>query len=177
MTSRMRNLHSEPQRSLHPMRTSPHRSTLPARPGAAPARPPVRRWRALLAAVAALAALVPAAATPPAEAAGRPTGPLVPASGFYVGAYTKHADGYGQDREQQATADLESRLGRRLHIDHHYYSWNDAFPSWREPWDVDNERIPMISWNGENTDSIAKGNWDGMISTRAQAVAMLNTPV
>jgi len=101
----------------------------------------------------------------------------VPASGFYVGAYTKHADGYGQDREQQATTDLESRLGRRLHIDHHYYAWQDSFPSWREPWDINNDRIPMISWNGENTDSIAKGDYDGMISARAQAVAMLKTPV
>ncbi|MCP6769210.1 hypothetical protein NL529_30625, partial [Klebsiella pneumoniae] len=35
----------------------------------------------------------------------------------------------------------------------------------------------MISWNGENTDSIARGDYDGMISARAQAVAMLNTPV
>ena len=60
--------------------------------------------------------------------------------------------------EQQAITDLESRLGRRLHIDHHYYSWTDVFPSWREPWDIQNDRIPMISWNGENTDAIARGD-------------------
>ena len=154
MAGCVRNLEPEPPRSAHPMRTSP-----------------------LAVALAVLAMLIPAAAIRPAAAAGRPGGPLVPASGFYVGAYTKHNDGYGQDREQQATTDLESRLGRRLHIDHHYYAWNDAFPSWREPWDIDNERIPMISWNGEDTDSIASGNYDGMISARAQAVAMLNTPV
>ena len=122
-------------------------------------------------------AVLPTASVPRAAAAGRGTGPLVPASGFYVGAYTKNVDGYGQDREQQAITDVESRLGRRLHIDHHYYSWSDVFPSWREQWDIENDRIPMISWNGENTDAIARGDWDGMIAARGQAVAMLNTPV
>jgi beta-mannanase len=169
MAGRMRNLCSEPQCSVHPMRTSPGSRTL----GVRLARP----WRALVLALLAVAALVPTVATTPASAAGRPAGKLVPASGFYVGAYTKHADGYGQDREQQATSDLEARLGRRLHIDHHYYSWTDVFPSWREPWDIQNDRIPMISWNGENTDAINRGDWDGLISARAQAVAMLNTPI
>ena len=110
MAGRVRNLQGAPQRSGHPMRTSPHRSTLFARRLAAAARSTFR-GRALLVALLATAALLPAAAAPlPAAATGRPTGPLVPASGFYVGAYTKHADGYGQDREQQATTDLESRL-------------------------------------------------------------------
>ena len=175
MAGRTRNLCSEPPCSDAPMRTSPHNSRSSAGGLTAPARL-VRPWRAVVLAVVAVAALVPAA-TLPAAAAGRPAGPLVPASGFYVGAYTKHADGYGQDREQQAITDLESRLGRRLHIDHHYYSWTDVFPSWREPWDIENDRIPMISWNGENTDAINRGDWDGLISSRAQAVAMLNTPV
>jgi hypothetical protein len=116
-------------------------------------------------------------APPPARAAGRPSGPLVPDSGFYVGAYTKAVDGYGQEKAKAAMADLESRLGRRLHINHHFYAWSDVFPSWREPLDLDNDRIPMISWNGENTDAIARGDWDGLIAARAQAVAMLNSPV
>jgi hypothetical protein len=137
----------------------------------------VRPWRALLVAVLALATLLPPAAVPPAVAAGRPGGPLVPADGVYVGAYTKHIDGYGKERAQSAMSDLEQRLGRRLHINHHFYAWADVFPSWREPWDIEHERIPMISWNGENTDAIARGDWDGMIAARAQAVAMLNTPV
>lgn len=141
------------------------------------ARRLTRPWRALAVAAVALAALVPPATAPPAVAAGRPAGPLVPSSGFYVGAYTKHIDGYGQTRAREAMNDLESRLGRRLHINHHFYAWADVFPSWREPWDLENDRIPMISWNGENTDAIARGDWDGMIAARAQAVAMLNTPV
>jgi len=137
----------------------------------------VRPWRAVVVALLALATVVPPAPAPPAAAAGRINGPLVPSGGFYVGAYTKHIDGYGQARAREAMNDLEARLGRRLHINHHFYAWADVFPSWREPWDIENDRIPMISWNGENTDSIARGDWDGMISARAQAVAMMNTPV
>jgi beta-mannanase len=157
------------------MHTGPRLSAVAARLRA-PARL-ARSWRAPLVAVVALATLVPPAPAPPAAAAGRVNGPLVPASGFYVGAYTKHIDGYGQQRAREAMGDLESRLGRRLHINHHFYAWSDVFPSWREPWDIENDRIPMISWNGENTDAIARGDWDGLIAARAQAVAMLNTPV
>ncbi len=166
---RMGNLSLEASRFHHPMRTPPSpRTSMVA---------VVRPWWAVLVAVIALAAVLPASLAPPAEAAGRPSGPLVPDSGFYVGAYTKHVDGYGKERAQTAMADLESRLGRRLHLNHHFYAWADVFPSWREPWDIEHDRIPMISWNGENTDSIARGDWDGMIAARAQAVAMLNVPV
>ncbi len=173
------NLESERQRSTPPMHTTPAGLRLSAVVVArlrAPARL-ARSWRALLVAVLALATLLPPAPAPPAAAAGRVNGPMVPAGGFYVGAYTKHIDGYGQQRAREAMSDLEARLGRRLHINHHFYAWADVFPSWREPWDIENDRIPMISWNGENTDAIARGDWDGLIAARAQAVAMLNTPV
>jgi glycosyl hydrolase family 26 len=172
------NLEVEPRRSHPPMHTSPigPRFSAVAARLRAPARL-ARPWRALIVAVLALATLVPPAPAPPAAAAGRANGPLVPDSGFYVGAYTKHIDGYGQQRAKEAMGDLESRLGRRLHINHHFYAWSDVFPSWREPYDIENDRIPMISWNGENTDAIARGDWDGLIAARAQAIAMLNTPV
>ncbi|MCA1844808.1 MAG: hypothetical protein LC792_16765 [Actinobacteria bacterium] len=161
------------------MRTSPEgrRIVSPAaflRAAASLGRP----WRALLVAVVALTALVPPAAAPPAVAAGgRPSGPLVPANGFYVGAYTKSVDGYGQEKAKAAMDDMESRLGRRLQIDHHFYGWTDVYPSWRESDDIENGRIPMISWNGENTDAIVRGDWDWMIVSRAQSVAALDTPV
>ena len=136
-------------------------------------------YRALAAVAVTLLALLSTAGSLPAVAGAgsRPAGPLVPNSGFYVGAYSKNVSGYGQDKEQQATTDVESGLGRPLDIDNHYYSWTDAFPSGREQWDVDNGRIPMISWNGENTDAIARGDFDAMITARAQAVAQLDTPV
>jgi len=161
MSGRVGNLDVERHRSHPPMRTSRIRP------------------RVFVIAVLVLLATLAGASSdaPPALAAGRVDGPLVPANGFYVGAYTKNIDGYGQQRAREAMDDLESRLGRRLNIDHHFYAWSDVFPSWREPWDIENDRIPMISWNGENTDAIARGDWDGLIAARAQAVAMLNTPV
>ena len=176
--SRVGNLEAERPRSNPPMQTSAAGFRLLAVVARlrAPARL-ARSWRALLVAVVALATLLPPAPAPQAVAAGRPPGPMVPSGGFYVGAYTKHIDGYGQQRAREAMGDLESRLGQRLHINHHFYSWAEVFPSWRETWDLENDRIPMISWNGENTDSIARGDWDGMIAARAQAVAMMNTPV
>src|SRR5215210_3355706 len=117
------NLQSERQRSTPPMHTTPagpRLSAVVAPRLRAPARL-ARSWRALVVAAAALATLVPPAAAPPAAAAGRINGPMVPDSGFYVGAYTKHIDGYGQQRAKEAMGDLESRLGRRLQINHHFY--------------------------------------------------------
>jgi hypothetical protein len=112
-------------------------------------------------------------------AGGRPAGPLVPGAGFYVGAYTKSPEGYGEDKQRAAIEELESHLGRRLHIDHHFYEWGKEFPSQGEPWDIQNGRIPMISWNGAGVQSstIAAGNHDGLIISRADAIKALGAPV
>ena len=178
MAAGVGNLESEPPRSAHPMRTSSQGRTVSAVAASLRAAARLfRPWRALVVAIVALATLLPPAPAPTAVAAGRPSGPLVPANGFYVGAYTKSVDGYGQEKAKTAMDEMESRLGRRLHIDHHFYAWTDVYPSWREPYDVENGRIPMISWNGENTDAIVRGDWDWMITSRAQSVAMLDTPV
>ncbi|MGH9000453.1 MAG: glycoside hydrolase family 26 protein, partial [Acidimicrobiia bacterium] len=137
----------------------------------------------LMAAGLALLVMSATLPSPPADArAGRPAGPLVPVDGFYVGAYTKHPDGSGFQRQQEAVKDLEAELGRRLHIDHHFYDWEKPFPSEREPWDLANGRIPMISWNGPElssggTSAIIRGAHDGLIVTRADAVKALGEPV
>ncbi|MGH9038498.1 MAG: glycoside hydrolase family 26 protein, partial [Acidimicrobiia bacterium] len=158
------------------------RDLLPGRPTArqAPHRRPGTWWRALTLALLVAAAALPVARQDEAGAAGgRPAGPLVPAAGFYVGAYTKSVDGYSEDKQRAAIEDLESHLGRRLHIDHHFYDWSKEFPSQSEPWDIQNGRIPMISWNGAGVASsaIAAGAYDGMIISRADAVKALGEPV
>jgi len=158
------------------------RVPLPGRPAAlqVPERRPERLWRAVvLAALLAVTALPVTRQDEARAAGGRPAGPLVPAAGFYVGAYTKSTEGYGEDKQRAAIEELESHLGRRLHIDHHFYEWSKAFPSQSEPWDVQNGRIPMISWNGAGVQSsaIAAGSYDGMIVSRAEAVKALGKPV
>jgi hypothetical protein len=119
--------------------------------------------------------LVPA--SPPAGAAGRPGGPLVPASGFLVGSYNKHGDGSGLERERQATLELERQVGRTLDIGHHFYAWDDEFPTMREQFDLREHRIPLISWNGTYTPNVASGALDGVITARANAVRNLGQPV
>jgi hypothetical protein len=115
--------------------------------------------------------------SPPAQASGRPGGPLVPASGMLVGAYNKHGEGSGLDRERAATQELESELGRTLDIGHHFYAWDDAFPTMREQYDLREHRIPLISWNGTYTPSIASGALDSTIVARANDVRSLGQPV
>src|SRR2546421_11313687 len=97
------NLEMEPHPSAPPMHTPPAGSRFSAL--AARLRAPsrlARPWRALVVAALALATLVPPAPAPPAVAAGRPHGPLVPDSGLYVGGHTQNIDGHGQQRAPQA---------------------------------------------------------------------------
>jgi hypothetical protein len=167
----VRNLSSGPRSPNPPMPQPP--STAHAFWRAFPARP----WRALLGVALVLGGIVPVTHPGSAEAAGRPGGPLVPASGMLVGAYNKHGEGSGFYREKEATEDLEAHMGRNLDIGHHFYGWDDEFPTMREHWDLRNHRIPLISWNGTFTPSITSGALDGTIAARAAGVRNLGQPV
>jgi hypothetical protein len=107
---------------------------------------------------------------------GRPTGKLVPAAGALLGGFMSPA-GTGW-RQSDVTA-REALLGRKLDIDHRYYSWTTAFPTLNDSWDVLNNRIPMITWqpSGTTLDAINAGTFDDMIRTRAQAVASFGHPI
>ena len=73
--------------------------------------------------------------------------------------------------------DLEAALGRKADIDHWYEPWGDTFPTWRQPWDFANGRIPMISWGKESTATILSGADDAYIAARADGVKALGKPV
>jgi hypothetical protein len=81
--------------------------------------------------------------------------------------------------EKQAVEGLEQSLGRILDIDHNFYTWDEAFPTDTERWDLQQGRIPMISWNGKNvqTEDIAAGRYDDLIKQRAKATKALGQPV
>ena len=81
-------------------------------------------------------------------------------------------------RQSDVTA-REALLGRKLDVDHRYYSWTTAFPTLNDSWDVLNNRIPMITWqpSGTTLDAINAGTFDDMIRTRAQAVASFGHPI
>jgi hypothetical protein len=133
----------------------------------------------ILLAVAAAAALVPAAIQP-VEPEVVPTGPrdlLIPASGALFGAFVGVPDPPNQNALEMAVMSLESVLGRRLAIDHHYYPWSAPFPSGLEQWDLDMGRVPMISWHGSDTEAIVTGSQDALIQARADAIRDLRRPV
>ena len=123
-------------------------------------------------------AITPPRSNPePAAAATNPwNGPLVPASGVLFGAWIR-SPGSTQTSTKATITARETSLGRKLAIDHHFYSFYDTFPSWREPWDIANGRIPLIAWNGTTTSKIVNGSQDTLIRTRARAVKALGAPV
>jgi Big-like domain-containing protein/glycosyl hydrolase family 26 len=126
-----------------------------------------------LAMVGGLTVLAP---TRPAGAVLRASGPLAPAEGVLFGAHARSSN--STESEQKASVlDLESKLGRKLAIDHYYRPWTTLFPTFREQWDFDNGRIPMISWGKTYSSEIILGQHDDLIRTRAAAVAALGRPL
>ena len=114
----------------------------------------------------------------PQPARARPTGPLSPASGALFGAHVKPYSGdWSQSSVQAAITQRETDLGRKLNIDHHTYAWSTLFPSWKESWDISNGRTPMISWTGMSSSGVNSGQYDGLITTRADAVKSLGSKV
>ena len=101
---------------------------------------------------------------------------LAPATGAWFGFYA-HTDVYNQAAEQAAVTTLEDALGRRADIDHWYEPWGDTFPGWRQPWDIANGRIPMISWGKQASDVVLSGADDAYIAARADGIKALGKPV
>jgi hypothetical protein len=101
-----------------------------------------------------------------------------PVTGVLLGASTS-TEIKTLDAEKSAVEGLEQRIGRTLDIDHNFYTWDDAFPTDAERWDLQAGRIPMISWNGKGvtTENIAAGQYDGLIKERARQTKALGKPV
>jgi Glycosyl hydrolase family 26 len=102
---------------------------------------------------------------------------LVPRDGALLGAWVKPPEGYSVALRMRAVTRLEQQLGRRLDINHHFYQWDKPFPTEEERWDLEQGRIPMVSWNGTRTDLVAGGAFDGLIRERAVAMRELGRPV
>jgi hypothetical protein len=106
----------------------------------------------------------------------RPAGPLVPASGVLLGAFVS-SSGTGW-----APADVsarETQLGRRFAIDHRFQNWTVEFPTPADHWDVDQGRIPMITWQPDTTTlaATAAGREDAVVRARAAAVRDFGRPL
>lgn len=112
-------------------------------------------------------ALVPALLI--AQTAGASARGVDPPKGAWVGAWVQPAD-YSKTSVMRAVNGLQDRIDHKLDIVHNYYGWKAAFPTWKERWNLRNGRIPMVSWNGYNTDAIRRGDQDDWIRRRADAV-------
>jgi len=120
-----------------------------------------------------VALLLPIEASAPAAHAAATTG-----SGTLFGAYVQPRDGWSRAQQEASVNNLESYLGRTLDVDHLFFKWNDnVFPNWRQAWDIQHGRIPMISWGGTYLTQVLNGSFDSMIRTRANALEALGGPV
>ncbi|HEV3365364.1 MAG TPA: glycosyl hydrolase [Acidimicrobiia bacterium] len=106
------------------------------------------------------------------------TAPPPPAGGVLVGASIS-SEIRSLGAEKSAVEELERAIGRTLDIHHNFYTWDEAFPTDVERSDLQDGRIPMISWNGRGvtTRAIAAGRYDDMIEQRARDTKALGQPV
>jgi Glycosyl hydrolase family 26 len=99
-----------------------------------------------------------------------------PATGTYLGAYVQ-PEGWSQQEVMDAIEGREQDMGRTYDVGHLFYQWNANIPTWKESWDLESGRIPMISWRGTYTSTIVNGSQDGWIRSRAEALAALDGTV
>ncbi len=107
---------------------------------------------------------------------GRIAGPLVPAGGALLGLRVGAPTGTTM---QAALAARESAAGRSIDIDAHDYLWRDTAPGPLERWDIQNGRIPLVTWrpDGLRLSSLASGTNDSRVKLWAQALKGLGGPV
>jgi hypothetical protein len=106
--------------------------------------------------------LVPA----PAGAAVRPVGPLSPASGALFGALVNPNRSNPSSTPAEVAA-LETKIGRKLEIVNHFYTYQQAVGTQGEVQDIAGGRTPMITWGATDTRRIVSGLEDGWIRQQA----------
>lgn len=119
----------------------------------------------------ALALLAPAV-----SAETRPTGPLTPPSGAWFGAFPNADKSDGVRGGQAEILALETAIGRKLDVVNRFYTWWTPVPTALESWDVENGRIPMVSWGVRDTYVINSGAEDWWIRQQARRLRDLGSP-
>ncbi len=114
----------------------------------------------------------------PAPPLDRVPGPAVPASGAYVGAWSKPTR-FTDEGRRQAISDLETGMHRKLDIVHTYRLWNEDFPTSSDLDFIKRGYLMQLSWADPSTGwkSVTSGRYDDLIRTRARAVKAIGRPV
>jgi hypothetical protein len=118
----------------------------------------------------------PPAPTAPDPMPALPTGPLVPPQGALFGMHTI-PDQSAKDPSGMGITQREQQLGRTMDIDNHYYGCIVPVPTFRETWDIQQGRIPLVSW-GRLCDKaqVASGALDAQLGKIADAFKALGAP-
>jgi hypothetical protein len=103
--------------------------------------------------------------------------PAIPDEGVLAGAYVYPRPDQVKATEQALWSRREADAGRTYDIGHTFYSFTNAFPTWRESWHAAEGRTPMVSWGQASTSLVADGTYDDLIRTRARSLRDLDTPV
>jgi Glycosyl hydrolase family 26 len=105
------------------------------------------------------------------------TGPLVPAAGAYLGAYVQPT-GYSWQAQRAAVRSFQRQIGRPLELVHVYHPWPQPFPSPADRSFVTAGKVLLLTWGGApNTKKIIAGQYDQMITARAEAIKKLHRPI
>ena len=79
---------------------------------------------------------------------------------------------------KESVVSAELAAGRRMDlISTAPYGFGATFPSWREPWIVQNGSEPVINWTTSYTPGIVRGAKDSVLATRADALKAMGSPV
>jgi hypothetical protein len=96
--------------------------------------------------------------------------------GAYFGAYLPPKE-WTVESQKNAVVKVEHDLGRRLDISNHYYWFTKPLVGWREAWDLEKGRIPLISWDGTYASRVLSGDKDPVIGQMADDVRALGGTV
>lgn len=101
----------------------------------------------------------------------RAAGPLTPPAGTtWFGAMT-NPERSSPDGTRFEVENLEAEIGRKLDIDHRFYPYDEPFNYlWDVRWDLQENRIPMVTWGAHDTWQLVDGSQDAWIRSQAQAL-------
>lgn len=111
-----------------------------------------------------------------AAAVERPGGPITPPSGSWFGAIVNPDRSTPEGTKAEVTA-LEADIGRKLDINHRFYTFKQPITGAPERWDIANGRIPLVTWGASDTIKLRNGSQDAWVKQQAAALRDLKAPV
>ena len=109
------------------------------------------------------------------QSATLPTGPLVPPAGTsLLGAMVVKGS---KTSEPAMWNSIEAGAGNNVDLAQIMYQWGAAIPSWREAYQIQHGRIPMISWGWAKSTDVTSGKYDAYIRTTATGIKALGAQV